>query len=142
MPQKIIGRKDIADFPEIGLHDVKIKTDTGAYTSSMHCHKIELINDELHCEFLDPDHDQYVPKKHVFSTYDKRNVKSSNGIIEVRFSIKTKIKLFNKIYSIELTLTDRKEMKNPVLLGRKFLSKKFLVDSSQKNISFKSKNIK
>lgn len=139
MSLQIIGRRDCADFPELHLTDLKVKVDTGAYTSSMHCHKIELINGELHCEFLDPSHEHYKENIHTFSSFSKRNVKSSNGIIEVRYSIKTKITLFKKNYNIELTLTDREAMKYPVLIGRKFLSRKFMVDTSQKHISFKEK---
>ena len=36
-----IGRKDKASFPGLGLKGLDIKMDTGAYTSAIHCHKIE-----------------------------------------------------------------------------------------------------
>jgi hypothetical protein len=71
-----------------------------------------------------------------------RNVKSSNGSVEQRIAIKTEIILFGNTYPIELTLTERADMKNPVLLGRKFLSKKFLIDTSRKNLSQKGLIIK
>jgi hypothetical protein len=38
-----------------------------------------------------------------------------------------------------LTLSDRKEMKFPVLIGRKFLTKRFLVDINRTNLSQKLK---
>jgi len=50
--------------------------------------------------------------------------------------------IIKKKYPIELTLTERLEMKHPVLLGRKFISKKFLVDTSRKNLSLNGKIIK
>ena len=56
--------------------------------------------------------------------------------IEKRYLIKTKILIFNKIHSIELTLTERGTMRFPVLIGRKFLSKKFMIDTSKNNLSF------
>ena len=40
MPKKVIGRIDKADFPLLGLFDIDVKIDTGAYTSSIHCHKV------------------------------------------------------------------------------------------------------
>ncbi|MGB0424358.1 MAG: RimK/LysX family protein, partial [Flavobacteriales bacterium] len=43
---KTIGRNDKADFPEIDLMNISIKIDTGAYTSSMHCHDIKEIEDD------------------------------------------------------------------------------------------------
>lgn len=137
----IIGRKDVAAFPRLELEGIVVKTDSGAYTSSFHCHQIERvrINDKelVRCRFLDPLHPKYHEKIFTFEVYKNRKVRSSNGSVEERISIKTEIQLFNKIYPIELTLTERADMRHPVLLGRKFLSKKFLIDTSRKNLSAK-----
>lgn len=141
----IIGRKDIADFEKLNLFGIEVKIDSGAYTSSFHCHKIEQgVKDGVNvvrCSFLDPDHMQYHEKEFCFENFKVRNVKSSNGMVEKRFSIFTEITIFQKKYPIELTLTERPDMKHPVLLGRKFLSKRFLIDTSKKNLSFKGKKI-
>lgn len=133
----LLGRTDIVDFPKLDLEGIDIKVDTGAYTSSFHSHSIEVINGELICQFLDPKHEKYHEKYFIFKDFSQKNVKSSNGIVETRFTIKTEILIFNKIEEIELTLTERGSMKYPVLLGRKFLSKKFIVDTAKKNLSFK-----
>jgi hypothetical protein len=117
----IIGRREKANFPELLLHDIAVKIDTGAYTSSFHCHEIQEINGKLSCRFLDPDHPDYNNKEFYFDTYEKKAVKSSNGQIENRFKIVTTIELGGTCHPIALTLTDRAEMKYPVLLGRKFL---------------------
>lgn len=140
-PEKIvIGRTDIVDFPELDLEGIDIKVDTGAYTSSFHSHSIEVVDEVLVCQFLDPKHEKYHERFFRFKNFTIKNVKSSNGIVETRFLIATKILIFNKLYDIELTLTERGSMKYPVLLGRKFLSKKFIVDTAKKNISFKKLN--
>lgn len=137
-PSKIlIGRTDIADFPELHLEGIDIKVDTGAYTSSFHSHSIQVIDNELVCQFLDPKHEKYHEKFFRFKNFSQKKVKSSNGIVETRYSIKTTILIFNNKYEIELTLTERGSMKYPVLLGRKFLNKNFIVDTSKKNVSFK-----
>jgi len=138
----LIGRTDIVDFPKLNLFGIDIKVDTGAYTSSFHSHSIEVVDGILKCQFLDPKHDKYHEKYFLFKDFSQKNVKSSNGIIENRFIIKTEILLFNELHEIELTLTERGSMKYPVLLGRKFLSKKFIVDTAKKNISFKKLNTK
>lgn len=142
----IIGRFDKADFRELELEGVEVKTDSGAYTSSFHCHQIERFsigNEEwVKCRFLDPLHAMYHEKEFVFRVYKVRRVKSSNGLVEERISIRTEIRLFENNYPIELTLTERADMKHPVLLGRKFLSKKFLIDTSRKNLSFKGQIIR
>lgn len=135
MKKKIIGRLDKANFPELNLKDISIKIDTGAYTSSIHYEDIEEKEDGLHCTFLDKEHPEYDHKPFVFKDYNKIRVKSSNGIAQSRYEIKSKIEIFGKVYKISLSLSNRKEMKHPVLLGRKFLNKKFIVDPELKNLS-------
>ncbi|MFW5831063.1 MAG: ATP-dependent zinc protease [Prolixibacteraceae bacterium] len=141
----IIGRKDVADFESLQLYGIEVKIDTGAYTSSFHCHKIFRFNkngeDWVSCNFLDPDHPKYHEKEFKFKVHKVRKVKSSNGAVEERIAIKTVITLFGRQFPIELTLTERTDMKHPVLLGRKFISKRFLVDTSQKNLSFRGEKI-
>lgn len=141
MNKKTIGRLDKADFPDLHLKDISIKIDTGAYTSSIHCGNIEEKEDGLHCIFLDPEHTEYNHKPFLFKTYNKIRVKSSNGIAQNRYEIKSNIKIFGKVYKISLSLSNRKEMKHPVLLGRKFLNKKFVVDPELKDLSFNTTSI-
>lgn len=139
MPKKIIGRIDKADFPMLDIFDIDIKIDTGAYTSSIHCHKVSVDNGERVCLFYDKDHPHYNGKEFRFKDYTFAKVKSSNGIVEKRYKIKTYIILFEKKYNISLTLSTREDMRFPVLIGRKFISKKFIVDVTQKNVSYNNK---
>jgi hypothetical protein len=139
MAKKIIGRTDKADFPTLDLFDICVKIDTGAYTSSMHCHKVIEEDNVLKCLFYDKGHPYYNGKKIVFKNYATTKVKSSNGSIQNRYKIKTTIFLFNKKYRIDLTLSTREDMKYPILIGRKFLSKKFIVDINLKDVSYKEK---
>lgn len=140
-----IGRKDYVDFPLIDLNQVKVKTDSGAYTSSINCHFTKEIEKDgkpvLWCKFLNPEHKDYNDKDFYFERFKQKQIKSSNGISETRYIINTKIKIFGEVYPIELSLTDRKGMKYDGLLGRKFLKKKFLIDSSCANLSLKNKKI-
>ena len=111
MPKKIIGRIDKADFPLLDL---------------------------LKCKFYDKGHPLYNGKEIIFSNYNIAKVKSSNGIVQQRFKVKTTMLLFNKKYRINLTLSTRDDMKYPILIGRRFLNKKFIVDVSLKNLSFEN----
>ena len=143
MPKRIIiGKKDVVDFPKINLFDVPVKIDSGAYTSSIHCYKMkEIIVDgkpKLECHFLSQKDKNHEDGIFVFDKYSQRKVKSSNGISEIRYSIKTKIKLFNEFYTIELTLSKRSGMRFRVLLGRKFLNNKFIIDTTKTNLSQKN----
>lgn len=144
MRQKLlIGRKDKADFPEFKLENLEVKIDSGAYTSSIHCHLIEeqIKNGvSVICfQLLDPRHPGFHGKKFESSRFKTKRVKSSNGQKEERYIIKTEIILFGKTYSVELSLAERGSMKTPVLLGRKLLNKNFLIDTSRKNLSYKQK---
>ena len=140
MSKKIIGRIDKADFPTLGLYDIDIKIDTGAYTSSIHCYKYYIEDEVLKCLFYDKEHPLYNGKKIIFKNFTTTKVKSSNGQVQLRYVVKTNIIFFKKKYSINLTLNDRDDMKYPILIGRRFLSKKFIVDINQKDISYKEKN--
>ncbi len=137
--KQIIGRKDVVDFPSLGLFGIHVKIDTGAYTSSIHCHNIKVYKRWgrwfLRFNLLDPDHPRYDEKEIVVTEFDKKIVKNSFGESEERFIIESDILLFQELYSIELTLTDRGNMKYPVLLGRKLLGENFLVDVNQINLS-------
>lgn len=135
MNKKIIGRTDIADFPKLGLFQVDIKIDTGAYTSAIHCSEVEEKDNKLYCTFYSKGHPNFSGKHVVFDAYSRTDVKSSNGYKENRFKIKSNIVIFGKTYPINLTLSTRDDMKFPVLLGRQFINKKFLVDVSQQNLS-------
>ena len=138
-----IGRADKADFPELKLNDIDIKIDSGAYTSSIHCSNIEEIKEkeDLYIKFtlLDEEHPQFNNKEFKVKNYSSKIVKSSNGIAEKRFLIQTTILIFNELHPIYLTLTERKDMKFPILIGRKFLNKKFVIDTVKKNLSHKLK---
>ena len=138
--KRIIGRFDKADFPMLDLEGISVKIDTGAYTSSIHCEEIVEKDEVLYCKFLDEEHEQYNGKEFIFKDYDIIYVRSSNGMIQKRYQVESKIKLFNKIYKISLSLSSRQEMRFPVLLGRKFLSNKFIVDPQLIDLSFNNQH--
>ncbi|MEX0770345.1 MAG: RimK/LysX family protein [Balneolaceae bacterium] len=137
--KKLVGRIEKIDLPDLNVDQLKAKIDTGAYTSSLHCHKVELNSAEKNVSFylLDPTHPEYNNKKLTCPVEDIRSVRSSNGLTEDRIIIRTKIRLHTQVDTIELSLADRSEMRNPVLLGRKFLKDRFIVDVSRKYIGNK-----
>ena len=137
MEKQVIGRVDKIDFPKLNLHNIDAKIDTGAYTSSIHCSEIIVDGEKLKCTFYSKGHPNFSGKQIIFDSYSKTDVKSSNGYKENRFKIKSEVVLFGKTYKINLTLSTRDDMKFPVLIGRQFLNKKFLVDVDLQNVSFK-----
>lgn len=143
--KKLIGRRELVSFPELDIEEIEAKIDTGAYTSAIHCSDIheETRPDgsKIIClDLLDPSHPQYNHKKLQFSEYDLREIKSSFGDVQERYVIKTKIKLYEAEIEEEFSLSDRSDMKYPVLLGRKLLKGRFIVDVAKKNVAKKSKS--
>jgi len=132
----IIGRTDRADFPKLEIQSLDIKIDTGAYTSSIHCTDIQEGDGFLLATLLDENDEQYHGKKMRFDEYEITSVRSSNGTSELRYEVMANIRLFNKLWKISLTLTNREEMRFPVLIGRKFLSSKFIVDPELQDVSY------
>ncbi|MDH3214871.1 MAG: RimK/LysX family protein [Candidatus Krumholzibacteria bacterium] len=139
----IIGRKDKADFPLLGLSDVDVKIDTGAYTSSIHCRNISLIDrraqPSVRFSLFDPRHKVYNPRELVLPVVGSRSVKSSFGHKEDRIVIRTNIRLFGEVFEIDLSLADRGDMNFPILLGRQLLRQGFLVDINRYNLSYRAK---
>lgn len=129
----VIGRLEMVAFPKLALSAIEAKIDTGAYTTSIHCQSIEIDGDRVSCIFLDPDHPDYSGKTYSFDIVKMTKVRSSNGHVENRVIISTEINVLGETYPIRLNLTDRSIMKYPVLIGRRFLRKKFLVDVTRKH---------
>ena len=129
--KKIIGRREIVSILDLELIDLDAKIDTGADSNSLHCDDI-YIDDEkfVHFKLLDKVHPAYHGKKIKMPLYKLKKVKSSNGSVQLRASIKVDMLFFGKKYKTVISLTDRSDMKYPMLIGRKFLAERFLVDVS------------
>lgn len=143
LPKRTIGRIDRADFPDLGLQDIEIKIDTGAYTGAIHCHNIAIVRHEgvrmVRFNLLDPSHPHYDEQEFALPVHRVKRVKSSSGQTQNRIFIRTRILLFGELLPLELSLTDRSDMKYPVLLGRKLLKGRFVVDVARSNLSYRQK---
>jgi len=141
--KKLIGRREKISLPEWGLKDISGKIDTGAYTSSIHCDYSEVKKIEgrkvLYFTVLNKKHRKYNGRIIMTENYTQKKVKNSFGQEELRFKVSTKVIMFGEEFEMEFTLSDRSKMKNPILLGRKMLGGKFLVDVQQVNLSKKAK---
>lgn len=129
----IIGRRETVDFPDLGLYGITAKIDTGAYTTALHCYEIREENGVLYFKLLEPSNPNYSEAEHKFIEYSQKEIKNSFGEIENRFIIKTIIKIGRKRIKSLISLTDRGNMRYPVLIGRKLLKNRFIVDVSLLN---------
>lgn len=124
---RLIGRREYVDFPLLYISHVEAKVDTGAYTSSIHCKHIQQISrngqDLLEFQLMDD-------TVHTVENYTQKLIKNSFGESEERFIIKTLIRIGRKKIMTTVSLSDRGSMRYPVLIGRRLLKGKFIVDVS------------
>lgn len=138
----VLGRYDRVDLPELGLTGIHAKIDTGAYTCSLHCHKAAVVNGKLEFILLDQEHPEFTGMKFMFDNFEERDIRNSFGEVEKRFVITTSITIFGEVITSEFSLSDRGSLKFPILIGRKILRNRFLIDVTKKNVSFKEKRKK
>ncbi len=128
----IVGSEEWCSFPQINIPAIKARVDSGAKTSSLHAvnifpfkkNNVSWVSFDVHP--LQNDGKTIV---HCESpVFDKRKVKSSSGISEVRFVIKTVLSIAEDTWEVEVTLTNRDSMGYRMLLGRQAMSGKMLVD--------------
>lgn len=132
---KIVGKKELISIIDLELFELDAKVDTGADSNALHCDDIKIENDVVHFTLLDDIHPSYHGKRMKMPLYKLKKVRSSNGQLQIRPSIKVTVEFMGKRYKSVITLTNRADMKLPMLIGRKFLSEKFLVDVSKEYLS-------
>ena len=140
-PKQLIGMTDLVDFPDLGLFDIQAKVDTGAFTSALHCKDVRLVKSRLTTKlsFWLIDKTGLPARKFRSDHFSQRMIRNSFGVAELRYVITTRIVLFGRTIRAEFTLADREQLKNPVLLGRKLLRNRFIVDVAEKNLSYEAK---
>jgi hypothetical protein len=127
---KLIGRREFVGFPELGIFNMEAKIDTGAYTSSLHVENIT-VNYENSKPILYFTIQLAEEKKFRFETFTQKKIKNSFGEMEERYVIKTYLSIGKKRILASISLSNRDNMRYPVLIGRRVLKGKFLIDVSQ-----------
>ena len=136
---KVLGRYDRVDLPGLGLYNIHAKIDTGAYTSSLHCHRAEIVEGQLEFILLDEEHPEFTGMTFRFREFEERDIKNSFGEVERRYVIMTTLKIFDEEITTEFSLGNRGSLKFPILIGRKIMRDRFLIDVKKKNLSFREK---
>jgi hypothetical protein len=139
MDKKIVGKKETISIVDLELYDIDAKVDTGADSNALHCDFIDIDekNNTVSFTLLDETHEAYHGKRMSFPLHKIKKVRSSNGQLQLRPSIKVSVKFFGKRYKSIISLTNRSDMKFPMLIGRRFLKDRFLVDVSQEYLTKK-----
>lgn len=128
----ILGWREWAGLPSLGVDAIKVKLDTGARTSSLHAFGLtrfrrdgsDMVGFEIHPRQRSAEDAIQVEAEVI----DERWVRNSGGQRELRPVIQTDVRLGEDQWPIELTLTRRDEMGFRMLLGRQALRGRALVD--------------
>ena len=126
----IIGRAEKIELRDFKLVNVPAKIDTGADTSSIWVSNVQEQADGLHFVLFGPDSSFYTGIEQHFTKpdYTLTWVANSFGQKEQRYKIKLRITVKGRKVRASFTLSDRSLKRYPILLGRKLLRGKFLVD--------------
>lgn len=129
-----IGRTEYIALPKVGVERVEAKLDTGAYRSALHYQKLSLRMNDDQEELVVTFAMGRKRTKMVFRRFSRVTVKSSTGHRTERYLISTPVRLNGFTVNTQFTLFDRSDMKYQVLLGRKFMRGRFVVDVARKRV--------
>jgi hypothetical protein len=124
MAQKsiVLGCFECVSLPELGVVDQWAKVDTGAFSGALHCTDIKIVRRGLvrkrYLKFTPLGDPKLATET---DTFIKTFVRSANGHQAKRYLIDTTIEVQGTKYPVRIGLSDRSEMKRPILLGRRFI---------------------
>lgn len=128
----LIGRHEWCQLPLLNIPAIKAKIDTGAKTSAIHAFDIEPFF-QKHVKYvrfrvlpIQSNHTFFIPCK--APVMDERFIMSSNGHKEHRYVIQTSLKMGDRCWEMELTLSNRDPLRFRLLLGREALNNRVLID--------------
>lgn len=138
-----VGWREWVALPELGLPAIKAKIDTGAKTSALHAFYtdvyekdgIKMVKFGIHPiqKNFDLVIDCHAPIK------DYREISDSGGHKEMRYVIETPMEIGDRQWPIELTLTNRDTMRFRMLLGRRAMEQRMIVEPGASYLNGKLK---
>ncbi len=131
-PRTWVGWREWVALPELEIDRLKAKIDTGAATSALHAIHVRRFVEHGRARVAFEVHplqrDAHVTRQCVADVYEERVVTSSNGHRERRPVIRTMLAVAGQCYRVELTLTNRDTMGFRLLIGRRAMKGRLLVD--------------
>ena len=129
---RVLGWREWVALPNIGVDAVRAKVDTGARTSALNARDIKPFERDG-CRWvrftLRVDRRRSHDIVCTAAVTDVREVKDSGGRAEERYIIETDVRIGDRLetWPIEISLTNRTEMRFAMLLGRTAIRRRFLV---------------
>jgi hypothetical protein len=141
-----IGWREWVRLPELGDSTVKAKVDTGARTSTLHAYDVTEFERDgdawVRFSFHPVQRDEETTVTAEARLVGQRHITASNGQTELRYVVETEALIDGEAVPIELTLTRRDAMGFRMLLGRRALRGRFVVDPKRSYRTAESKQIR
>jgi len=129
---KTIGWREWVQLPDLGVDEIKAKVDTGADNSSLHAFNLERFEQDGVPKVRFEIHPRQRKRKPsiecVAEVVKERLVKNPGGRAELRPVIRTALVIGGEELDALVNLTTRDEMTFRMLLGRRTVRGRFLVD--------------
>lgn len=127
-----IGSIEYIALPEVLLEGVPAKVDTGADSSAIWATNVRVEKGVLHYTLFDPTSPLYTGQALQTTEFTVSAVKNSFGHVESRYKVPMTIQLAGRAIRTRFTLANRSNNRFPILIGRRTLRGKFLVDVSRR----------
>lgn len=142
----IVGWREWVGLPDLGIKRIKAKVDTGARTSALHAFDVKVYTENgvkmvwfaIHPMQKSTD----IVTECTAEVLDQRWVSDSGGHREKRYVILSTLLLGDRQWPIEMTLTNRDNMKFRMLLGRTAMENNITVDPALSYVQGKRKKQK
>ena len=139
----MVGWREWLSLPGLGIGKIKAKVDTGARTSALHAFDVKAYTEngvKMVWFALHPvQGNDEVVLECTAEVIDQRWVSDSGGHREKRYVICTDVVIGEHSWPIEITLTNRDNMKFRMLLGRTAMEDRVTVDPSASYLMGKKK---
>lgn len=129
-PKRLLGRSERITLPDLDWADAEARIDSGAYHCAIHCINYHVDGAELVVRWA-----HGATTRH--DSFRRATVKSSFGDLQERYLVHLTVSVYGEDFHQEFSLSDRSRMRHPILLGRTFLKRGFLVDVRRRNVSAK-----
>ena len=127
-----VGTIETVSLPDYGVDDVLAKIDSGADSSAIWASNISEKDGELCYTLFGPSSPLYTGDEVKTRKYSLVTIKNSFGQKEVRYKVSIRIKIADRVIKARMTLANRMNNRFPILIGRRTLKGKFLIDVSKK----------
>ena len=135
MNKTILGSTEFVEISGRKGKKIPAKIDTGADSSAIWASKIRVDKDgTLKFALFGEGSEFYNGKIFKRTDFSVVRVRSTTGHEQIRYRTHFKVKIGGRKIKVLMNLSDRSKNDFPVLIGRRSISRKFLVDVSRRQV--------